>query len=417
LKAHNTVSSHGGTTARHQPSQSKRTPHSPTAKHAHNSTMTRRAPQTHTAAGDRSSVSASNRASGPKSRSFPAANVVAIAPHRARAQLSASQAESILWAIFALSLPIALVVEHFALRGTRNVQLVHATLWAICSLVYCCAIGICIGLLLSWGTAAQYGLCLGLNIVLSPDNLLVFMMYMCSSQLPQELQRKVISHGMLFAVALRCLAMLGGAALLQRFEWLQVVLALIIFSSGAKMLFEGDDTPEQQQAHDASTHWAVRSLSRVLPLHWRDDDTGSYFIVDGAGRILLSRVAALVVAIGLTDLSFALDSISMVLATTRSSFVMVVSQALSMLVLRSIYFMIASLMGVFDSLNTALGFVLVLIGLKLMLELAGVEVPLWLFAGVLSLWRVAVALHVVWRRGGISGQTEPMVGGVEPDRL
>ena len=70
---------------------------------------------------------------------------------------------------------------------------------------------------------------------------------------------------------------------------------------------------------------------------------------------------------------------------------------LSILMLRPVYFMLAAFIEYLDALDSALGIILILIGAKLCLGQAGFEVPLWMFAGILTAWRVVVAAYVVFK--------------------
>merc|ERR1712232_303139 len=102
--------------------------------------------------------------------------------------------------------------------------------------------------------------------MLSPDNLVVFMMFLRQAALPACYHFRAISHGMALAVLLRIGTMLGGATLLLQFSWLQFVLAALILASGVRMLCS-EDAPPQGDAQTASDHWAVRTLSRWTPIY------------------------------------------------------------------------------------------------------------------------------------------------------
>ena len=98
-------------------------------------------------------------------------------------------------------------------------------------------------------------------------------------------------------------------------------------AGGARLLCFGDgpDVPE-----GASEHWAVRGLGALVPLHWGSVGD-AYVWRDGDGRLGLTRTAAVVLAIGFTDVAFSADSVSTVLAETTSTALIITSQVLSML--------------------------------------------------------------------------------------
>ena len=114
--------------------------------------------------------------------------------------------------------------------------------------------------------------------------------------------------------------MFAGVLLLRRFAWLQVVLAVLIIISGIRLLRSPPSEAAERSpdgSAQASQHWAVRQLTKVLPLDWSPDTGGAYFTRDADGRLCVTLLAASVVAVGFTDLTFAMDSISAVLSTTK----------------------------------------------------------------------------------------------------
>ena len=201
-----------------------------------------------------------------------------------------------------------------------------AFVWSLLSFAFASLVALVLGFAANWAVAGQYYFGLLLNVVLSPDNLMVFMLFLKQAQLPAKYHRRAISDGMLLAIALRIGATLGGAAALARFGWLQLVLAAMILANGVKMLFEDSvGAQDGAPAADPSEHWAVRMIARCVPVVWHDSGTG-YWMRDANGRLGVTRMAAVVVAIGCTDLTFAMDSIAAIIAITPSPFVMVFAQ-------------------------------------------------------------------------------------------
>ena len=244
-------------------------------------------------------------------------------------------------------------------------------------------------------------MCCFTGFALSPDNLVVFMMFLKHAGLPARHHRRVISDGFLLAVALRLGTMFATSALLAAFAPLQTLLAALVFAKGLQMVFDawrrsGRDSPRAEGPQDASEHWAVRALQRVVPVRWDEDSDGLCLARDeDSGMLHVTRTSALIVAVGCSDLTFSSDNITAVLALTTDPFTITVTMTLSILMLRPVYFLAAAFIDYLDALDTALGVVLLVIGSKLLLGQAGVEVPLWAVVGVLTAWRVAVAAYVV----------------------
>ena len=152
---------------------------------------------------------------------------------------------------------------------------------------------------------------------------------------------------------------------------------------------DGPEAPPQ----DAADHWAVKALARVVPVSWSDDSDG-VCILRNAGRFYVTRTTALIFAIGWCDLTFSSDNITAILALTTDAFTITATMTLSILALRPVYFLCFAFVDYLDALDSALGVILVVIGGKLLLGLAGVEVPLWAVVLVLTVWRIGVAAYV-----------------------
>ena len=318
------------------------------------------------------------------------------------------------WVVFGATLVGSLLLEEACFRSLQleAISMRVAAFWAAAVWL---VVALCGGGLLLWwrgrAVATLYEAALHLNVALSPDNLVVFMMLVQQAQLPGAYHRRAICDGMLLAIALRVCAMLFGAAMLQRFSWLKLVLGTLLLAKGLRALAQASKGTATEVAPPSPTsHWAVGFIARCVPLVWSDETGGAYCARSsnggdadsGAGgdtrRCGATRLAVVAFAIGCTDLTFALDSITAVLALSHAPMLFVTSQAASMLLLRPLYFMLAAAMAYLDSLDQALAVILVLIGAKSLLEAAGVEVPLALFVGTLCVVRLLAGLWLVSRK-------------------
>ena len=126
------------------------------------------------------------------------------------------------WPVFLASLGAVLFIEHLMLRDLPAISVRHAWWWFAGFLGYCVALGLVLGLAEGWTTPSSYASFMLLNMALSPDNLVVFMMFLTHAQLPVRHHRFVICNGFLVAVALRLATMLGTAKLIESFSQLQV---------------------------------------------------------------------------------------------------------------------------------------------------------------------------------------------------
>lgn len=163
--------------------------------------------------------------------------------------------------------------------------------------------------------------------------------------------------------------------------------------------------PEDAPPPDST---AVRCLRCCgVRLLWGGDTDHSLVVRDAAsgGALRGTRLLAVVVAVALSDLLFAMDSVPVVLSLSSSPLVLLASQVASLLTLRPLLFLLAALAAVIDSMQETLAVVLVLIALKILVEAAGYEVPLLGFVGALLAWRVLALCWAVHRRGRAAART------------
>ena len=336
------------------------------------------------------------------------------------------------WLIFISLLTFVLLAERSPIRSLKTMELRHATIWLLVWTVLAAFLGITLFLLRGWRQSTLYAACFLLNGMLSGDNLFVFMMLLQQAGLPYRYHVTAISHGMLAALALRILLSLAGAVLLQHFSWLLLIFAAFLLYTGVRM-FASDEKPPSMDnmmpTPEGSLHnglnsngngrgngiglggrgsddskggsadessLAVRCIGSCVPLYWSDATGERYVSRDESGRLCATRMAVCVLGVCISDVLFAMDSVPVVLSLTTSPFVLVSSQTLSLLWLRPVYFLLAALASYLDSMQQALAVVLVLISMKIFLEAAGFEVPLWLFLGVLVGWRVLSIAVQLW---------------------
>lgn len=349
------------------------------------------------------------------------------------------------WIGLVIAIVAALFAEELALGGRPDIQVKLAVGWLLGFGAFCGLVLGCIGAREGWETPTRYASIMLLNMLLSPDNLVVFMMFLKHSKLPLRCHRRVISDGFIFAALLRLVTMLATGKLIEAFAPLQVVLAAAVFAKGlqmtAGMCSHPTESEGEPEAEEPEHHWAVRSLQRVLPVRWSADTDDLYLARDEAsGRLHITRTSALMFAIGCSDLTFSSDNITAVLALTRDPFTLSVSKTetfplpmlcqrpacpqvtmtLSILLLRPVYFLAAAFIDHLDALDAALGVILILIGGKLLLGQAGVEVPVWAVVSAVTAWRLLVMCYIACssRRGATAaegGEEKQQKGGADDE--
>ncbi|HKB75973.1 MAG TPA: TerC/Alx family metal homeostasis membrane protein, partial [Myxococcales bacterium] len=190
---------------------------------------------------------------------------------------------------------------------------------------------------------------------LSVDNVFVFVAIFGALAIPPALQHRVLFWGVLSALGMRMAMIVGGAAALQRFHWLVYVFGGILVLSGIKLLvLRGDDGPPGG---------AMRLVRRLVPATDRFD--GARFLTRENGRLLATPLLTALIVIELADAVFAVDSVPAVLAVTDDTFIAFTSNALALLGLRSLFFVLAGALQKFRYLKIGLSGVLIFVGAKM----------------------------------------------------
>jgi tellurite resistance protein TerC len=194
---------------------------------------------------------------------------------------------------------------------------------------------------------------------LSIDNIFVFALIFGYFAVPSEYQHRVLFWGILGALLMRAGFILGGAALLDRFHWVIYVFGAFLILTGIKMaLHRGAELhPERNPVLRLARRWLP-----VTPEYRRD----RLFAREG-GRWLATPLFLVLLMIESTDLVFAVDSIPAIFAVTDDPFLVYTSNVFAVLGLRSLYFLLAGVMGKFAYLKLGLSAVLVFVGVKMSL--------------------------------------------------
>lgn len=195
---------------------------------------------------------------------------------------------------------------------------------------------------------------------LSIDNIFVIAMVFTYFRVPGEYQHRVLFWGIIGAVALRGMMIIGGLAVIDRFEWLTYLLGAFLVYSGAKMLIIRHDNV------DLAGSPAIAAVRRFIPIADRIDDGRFFTRVDGV-RMATPLFVALVL-VEFSDVMFAIDSIPAIFAITRDPFIVFTSNIFALLGLRSLFFVLAGLMHRFRYLKTSLAYLLAFIGVKMILS-------------------------------------------------
>lgn len=199
---------------------------------------------------------------------------------------------------------------------------------------------------------------------LSVDNLFVFMIILTSFNVPRQYQQKVLLFGIAFALVSRTIFILAGAAILEVWTdafYIFGIFLLILAGQQLKSEFSSAD-----EAGSEADNFMVRFARKILPVSEHYD--GDKIITKVDGKRLVTPMLLVMVAIGATDIIFAIDSIPAIYGLTQEPYIVFTANAFALLGLRQLYFLIDGLLDRLVYLGYGLAAILGFIGIKLMLH-------------------------------------------------
>jgi len=198
-----------------------------------------------------------------------------------------------------------------------------------------------------------------IEVALSADNIFVFVVILSYFGVPAQYQHKVLFWGVLGALIMRFTFIGAGTILIARFEWILYIFGGILIVSGWKMLFQ-----RETEVHPEKNIF-IRLARKFFPVLAGYET--SKFIVRRHGKLHITSMLLVLIAVETTDVVFAVDSIPAVFAVTRDPFIIYTSNVFAILGLRSLYFVLARLMNSFFYLRYGLSVVLIFIGVKMLI--------------------------------------------------
>lgn len=195
---------------------------------------------------------------------------------------------------------------------------------------------------------------------LSVDNLFVFLVIMASFKVPREDQQKVLLFGIVFALIARTGFIFAGAALINTWSWMFYIFGIILLITAGNLLKEEDSSD------DGADNFIIKLAKRFFNTSEHYD--GDKLVTKIDGKKVLTPMLLVMVAIGGTDLLFALDSIPAIFGLTQNVYIVFTATAFSLMGLRQLYFLLDGLLDRLIYLSYGLAAILAFIGVKLVLH-------------------------------------------------
>lgn len=250
-------------------------------------------------------------------------------------------------------------------RKAHDVSFREATFWS----VFYIAVAVIFGAWVWSDFGAQFGKeYFAAYIVeksLSVDNLFVFLIILTNFAVPSIYHQRVLMVGIILALVMRAVFIALGAAALKAFAFTFVIFGGILLWTGIKLFQHWDEDP------DPNENPIVRFAQRKIP--FTNEYHGGKIFIKQNGKRIATPLFIVMVAIGATDLLFALDSIPATFGVTQETFLVFAANAFALLGLRALYFLIKNLVSKLIYLSMGLAFILIFIGIKLIMVWAHEE--------------------------------------------
>ncbi|MGK5641540.1 TerC family protein [Streptomyces sp. URMC 126] len=272
----------------------------------------------------------------------------------------------------------ALIAADFFIGGRKphEVSLKEAGTWTVVWIVLAGLFGL--GLLFLGGgqPAGEFFAGYITEKSLSVDNLFVFVLIMGKFAVPAAYQQRVLMVGVLIALVLRAVFIGAGAAIIANFSWVFYLFGAFLVWTAWKLIQEARADGAEKEAEEFEENRFLKAVERRFPS--TDRYHGTKLVIVEGGRRLMTPMLIVMLAIGTTDVLFALDSIPAIFGLTQDAYIVFTANAFALMGLRQLYFLIGGLLRKLVHLSYGLSVILGFIGVKLVLHAlheSGVAVP------------------------------------------
>ncbi|MFZ4619026.1 MAG: TerC/Alx family metal homeostasis membrane protein [Bacteroidota bacterium] len=194
---------------------------------------------------------------------------------------------------------------------------------------------------------------------LSVDNLFVFLIVFTIFGVELKDQRRVLNYGIVGVIILRGVLIILGATLVEQFHWILYIFGAMLVYAGYRVVYGDDATIEPEK------NVAVNLFRKIVPV--KNEYKGHQFFIKEAGKVMATPLFVCLLVVETTDVVFAIDSIPAIFAITTDTFIVLTSNLMAVLGLRSMYFVLAEVHASFLYVKYGVGVVLAYVGLKMLI--------------------------------------------------
>ena len=272
----------------------------------------------------------------------------------------------VMWAT-TIGVLIALIAADFFIGGRKphDVSLREAGIWTVVWILLAAAFGGYLWWHSGPTPAGQFFAGYITEKSLSVDNLFVFVLIMAKFAVPSIFQQRVLMIGVLIALVLRAVFIAAGAAIIASFSWVFFIFGAFLIWTAWKLIKEARAEEETEEA-EFEENRLLKAVERRFPA--TQTYRGTKLVVIENGRRLITPMLVVMLAIGTTDVLFAMDSIPAIFGLTQDPYIVFTANAFALMGLRPLYFLIGGLLKKLVHLSYGLSVILGFIGVKLLLH-------------------------------------------------
>lgn len=207
---------------------------------------------------------------------------------------------------------------------------------------------------------------------LSIDNIFVMILIFSSFSIPPQYYKRVLMWGILGAMAMRFIFIFVAGALISKYEWVLMIFGIFLIYSAVSMYLNRNKKQEVKPENNPIVKW----VSKIFPVH--DTIESHAFVKRIDGKLFVTPLLLCLIVIEFTDVLFAVDSIPAIFSVTKDPYIVFFSNIFAILGLRSLFFLISGIIGMFRYLKIGLAVLLLFIGVKMILECEpiGFDIPI-----------------------------------------
>ena len=276
-----------------------------------------------------------------------------------------------------------LLLDLFLHRSHQEIKFKEAAIWSTIWVVCGLGVGAVIWAFYGGEFGLQYLSGYVIEKSLAIDNVFVWGLLFTAFAVPKRYQHRVLFLGVLGALLMRSVMIVGGSALIKEFDWVLYIFGAFLIYTGAKMFVQRNEHFDYEKSRFYK--WLKQKLRLT------DSIENENFTVMKDGVRYFTPLFLVLIMVEFMDLVFAVDSIPAIFAVTEEPFLVFASNALAILGLRSMYFLIADLMDKFKYLKEGLSVILVWVGAKMIVSHLFFKIPTWVSLVFISLV-IAIAL-------------------------